>query len=644
MPAIYGVIDLKGNKIDGSIGEKIHKGYEGCRIDRHCLRASSNAVLGLEQQIITKEDEDKRWDTPIHDDVKKIFFVAEGTLDNRDSLLGELRCDKAASDGYLMYLGYLKWGKRCVSHFRGVFSFAIYDISENKVLLYADYFAGNCLYYFVRDKVLYFSTMLFPIVEASGLKFETNDRWLLEGLTVRGPALMFEPRECAYKGVYKVPAGHFVEISTSGAKEHCYWNPMKKAKYKPDITDKECKDFIRKTVYESTKSCTRTNGGVAVSLSCGLDSTTIAANAAIALEKEGKDLYGFTSVPLKESNKKNTKYTIYDETQGVLELCRMYPNIKPNFVDCRGKNILTEARDIVETWELPCMTQQNGVWTSEINRLAGENNCKILLTGATGNTSISAGRAEEYIVDLVRHFKLAKANKDLKKILKSHNLSGRKPFIKFILKGYKDYIGNYLVRDKKKCYADTVTRRDIGEKYDIGARYYERILKYHPVSSIKDIHNGVYSLKNCAQMGEVETKYCLKYGTLNRDPFRNVELVEFLCTLPMRCFANENHDRRLIREFMEGLIPDSIRLNETSRGLQSGDNAFRISQSWADKYSEVKSVLLSEASLKYIDKDRLLDVYDEIDDDQLEKCEMDVRLIIDAYNFGLYLEKVNKYQ
>jgi asparagine synthase (glutamine-hydrolysing) len=547
------------------------------------------------------------------------------------------------SDGYLLYLGYLKWGRECVKHYRGVFSFAVYDRAKNSLLLYADHFANNCLYYFVRDKVVYFSTMLFPIVEASGLKFDTNDRWLLECLTVRGPVLMQEPRECAYIGVYKVPAGHYIEVIDGKVEEHCYWNPIKNAKYNPDITDSEAMALTRKYVSDSVECCIRTSGEVAVSLSSGLDSTTVAAYAAMGLDKKGRRLYGFTSVPIGKNSEINTKHTICDETEGVLELCKMYPNIEPDFMECAGKNILTEAASIVERWELPCMSQQNGVWTGEIRKRAREKNCKIMLSGATGNTTISAGKPEEYILDLVRHLKFRKANSDLKYILKRYNIYGRKYFIKYIWKLYKEYLGNYINRSKAKCYKDTVTRQDIAEKNNLSKRYYKKILGYKPVNKIEDIHQTAYTLKCCAQIGEIGTKNCLRYGILDRDPYRNVEFVEFLCSLPMRCFVDKEHERKLIRGYMDGIIPDSIRLDELRRGLQSSDNAYRISKSWKNERTNIRKVLLSDGSLKYMDKDKIYDFFDRIDEDNLEKCEMDMRMIVDAYTFGLFLEKINKY-
>ena len=640
--AVYGVINFGGNDIKDRTGERIHAGYRQCRIDRHRQVVRKNVLMGVELQVFTAEDENEKWDAPIYDSEKHIVFAGEGILDNRTELADALDAQEDMSDVWIMYLGYLKWGRECIKHFRGIFSYAVYDMDRNEAVICVDYFANHCMYYFIRDHVLYFSTMLFPIIDGSGLNFEENERWLAECISVRGPAMMLEPRECAYRDVYKIPAGHCLTVSFDSVKEHCYWNPVQSAKYNPKISDEECRERVHRYLSDSVRECTRTNGKVAVSLSSGLDSTAIGCIAADVLSGRGEKLYSFTSVPLRESHLKNERGVIYDETPGVLASCRMYPNIEPAFIDCKGKNILTEAQVIMNAWELPCKSQQNGVWIGEIRRCAWEKGCRIMLTGATGNTTVSAGKTEDYIMDLVRHFHFIKANRDLKYALKKYRFGGRKRFFKIVARSYAKYYKGFFNKDTEKFYKDTVARADVGEKNGIGKRYFDRISQYRPFNTIKMMHEDTYILMACAQIGETETKNCLTYGIMDRDPMRNVRLIEFLCTLPMRCFANEKYDRRLIREFMEGIIPDSVRL-DANRGRQSGDNAYRVSQSWNAMIGEIKRQLFSEKALQYLDKEKLQDTFSRLEGKSLEEYEMDMRMIVDAYLFVLFLNKLDQY-
>lgn len=643
MSAIYGLVDLSGNAVNNEINDRIHKGYSHCLIDRYKHLVHDNAAFGTEIQILNVEDEVSKWDTPLYDEVKDIVVVAEGTLDNRSSILQQLGEADCVSDSWLIYKSYVKWGRKCVTHLRGVFSFVIYDKKANSVFLYVDHFANNCLYYFVRDNRLFFSTMLFPMVDASGYKFETNDRWLLESISIVGPVMMSEPRECAYKNIYKVPAGHCVEISLNKRKEHCYWNPAKTVSPDPKITDSECRTQLRKYLFDSVEACTRTNGEVAVALSSGLDSTTVGGIAAGFLEKNGKKLYSFTSVPLKESRVENAGGVIRDETQGVLEMCKKYPNIEPHFEQCRDMNILTEAQRVINEWELPCKSQQNGVWTGELYKQARKKGCKIMLSGTTGNTTISAGHNEDYVMELFTHMHFKKAFKVIQLVLVRYGTGGRKKYFKWLRNKYREYYKNNVFPDKNKFYKDVLIRSDKGEKYGLCARYYKKVKEYKPINTIGMMRNLIYIYKACAQIGEVDTKNWLVYGVLDRDPLRNVEFVEFLYTLPMRCFVNENFDRRLIREFMDDIVPDALRLNIKSRGLQGSDNMYRLSKNWNDKYDEIRTRLFSKQALDYLDVNKIHELIDSVDSENLEKNEPGVVRIINAYIFVLFLEKINKY-
>ena len=81
------------------------------------------------------------------------------------------------------------------------------------------------------------------------------------------------------------------------------------------------------------------------------------------------------------------------------------------------------------------------------------------------------------------------------------------------------------------------------------------------------------------------------YGVLERDPMRNVELIEYFMTLPMNCFADKNYDRKIIRSYMSDIVPDAIRLDYNHRGRQSADNAYRIQLEW-DKYIDLLKEIL----------------------------------------------------
>ena len=94
---------------------------------------------------------------------------------------------------------------------------------------------------------------------------------------------------------------------------------------------------------------------------------------------------------------------------------------------------------------------------------------------------------------------------------------------------------------------------------------------------------------------------------------------------------------------MDDIVPDALRLNIKSRGLQGSDNMYRLSKNWNDKYDEIRTRLFSKQALDYLDVNKIHELIDSVDSENLEKNEPGVVRIINAYIFVLFLEKINKY-
>lgn len=635
MSAIYGIINLDRQMIPCDTGAIFLKEYQACQVDRHEQKKIPSALFGCAIQYFTEES--KTEILPILDETHHLLFTADCLLDNRDTLLQELSIQESSvPDGTLLYQSYLKWGTDCVSHVRGIFSFVVYNWEKNEVFLFSDHFANRCLFYHLRNGVLYFSTLLFPMIKASGLRYHLNERWLLDCISLRSPAMMIEPRECAYSDVWKVDSAHFVHIKKNKITYHSYWNPIQTIFVDSNIQDADCSCLVRSALNDSILSALRTDGNVAIQLSSGLDSSTIACIAAPILYHHGKNLYSFTSIPIKT---KKSSYYIDDESEGVREICNYYPNIKPTFLDCKEKNILNQAQHILDVWELPCKSEQNAVWIDEIQKTASQN-CKIILTGATGNCTLSAGRIEDYFMECLHQFHFIKGIKEIDQFFTQYHIR-KKTFLKSLFKNIFTYHTRFLRHNKMDCYQNNVTRKELGERYALSKRFQKEVLYFPPVKTLSLMRNEMYLPRAYAQIGEIDTKNSLAYGILTRDPLRNVRFVELCLSLPMRCYVNHNYDRRLVREFMCNIVPDSIRTNIRHRGRQSGDNAYRISKSWDSMQKQIHDSIFSPRTTHFLDPKRIHEFFDNLNSSTLEKHEMDMRMIVDSYLFSEYLKRLS---
>ncbi len=639
MSAIFGAINLKGEALAPSIGDSFLKCYSEYKIDRMEKLSASNMFMGCGIQYFTKEAEGEL--LPFYDAEKGIYFTADCVVDNREDLIEELGLATDITDSRIILEAYYKWGKKCLDYLRGAFSFVIYDKNTNKVFLATDHFAQRCLMYQVHDGILYFSTLLFPLMESSGLKYENNERWLVDSISLRGPVMLSEPKETALMDVYKIVSGTYIDVQIGSDKvaftaEYRYYDPMKKTKTDWSITLEESEKMVKKTMSKVISRILRDGVEVASQLSSGLDSSTIACIAAGQLSARGRRLHTFTSVPLDEANLPTKGYEVFNERKGVEEICRAYPNIEPTFVNTQGRNYILETEDILNYWEMPCKSQQNAVWVDEISHLAAEKGCRIIFTGATGNTTLSAGDSACNFAYYAKHFRPIKA---LKMLNPAKKLGwSRKKYIKIIAEEFVDYWKWFFDEDARDVYKNNATGKIFGEKYDVTDRLNKEFLHNYPMCSMKEMRRQMYMVIANAQIGELDTKQSLRSGVITRDPMRSVEMVDMCMKLPIECYASSDFDRRLVRAGMKGIVPATIREDMAHRGRQSGDNFYRVRQVWDTQKDYIKQLLYSDSAMKYFDAKKIDSLFEELDSGIENVQDIDLLLLVDLYSFSKYLE------
>jgi asparagine synthase (glutamine-hydrolysing) len=75
----------------------------------------------------------------------------------------------------------------------------------------------------------------------------------------------------------------------------------------------------------------------------------------------------------------------------------------------------------------------------------------------------------------------------------------------------------------------------------------------------------------------------LRYSLWDRDPTNDLRLIKFCLSVPENQFVSQGLDRSLIRRATKEYLPDKVRLNLRSRGVQGADGVHRMSHYW-DKF------------------------------------------------------------
>lgn len=637
MSAIYGIVDLNRKRLESSVKEKMQQRYRDYKIDRYESILEDNVLMGCGIQYITKEAEHEH--LPRKSDDNTLYLTADCIIDNRKELLKLLELEEGASDGDIVFAAYNKWDIKCTDYLIGNYAFVVYNTNAEEVLLFSDHVGSRCLFYYINNNKIYFSTLIRPILDACSNNIPFHDKWLLDSATSISPVMYINPEETAFQQVLKVVAGHYVKITLNKVEKIQYWDPVKTSKEWKNVSDEECRAIFLKTLSEVISDYIRTDGQVGILLSSGLDSSAIACTAAPLLLQQGKQLYSFTSVPEADYVSEFSKYYIVNERNKVLEICNQYTNIIPYFEAYEKKTLFSEAEELVDYLELPTKSQNNAVWINEILKKVSARKCRVLLDGQTGNATVSSGDIEEYTYYLISHMRFKKLYEELKLYSKTIKLS-RKWFAKYII---KNSIGstwdNVYGFRKQNVYDNTCINQELANYHLTGDRLKKKHhnIKFRTVASRKQIRQGMFSVNAFSQIGEIKTKTGLKYGLITRDPFMDKRIIELCLHLPYYCFVSEGFERRLIRKYMQGIIPSTVLEDATHRGLQAADAGYRLKK-YMGKYEEkINKVFHNEKLRKYVDLEKLEEYYKSEIQEYKGEYTIKMQHLVNLYTFSIFL-------
>ncbi|GAI40944.1 unnamed protein product, partial [marine sediment metagenome] len=184
----------------------------------------------------------------------------------REQLENEGVCFRTESDTEVLLQAYLKYGRDCVGHFEGMWSFAIYDRRTETVFLSRDRFAEKPLYFLQRPEGFYFGSEIKLLKSLSGQKLTVNRRQVLRFL-VNGYRTIYKDDETFFEEVQEVPfAANVVVRSDTGVSVSRYWQP----RYEPrPMSLEEAIEQARHHLFESIRIRLRADVPLACCLSKG---------------------------------------------------------------------------------------------------------------------------------------------------------------------------------------------------------------------------------------------------------------------------------------------------------------------------------------------------------------------------------------
>lgn len=650
MSAVCGIFNIDGSLVSADKSSEMMSRLDVYSFNNIDTYSKNEIFLGCGIQHITPES--KLEILPLHNIDRGLVLTADAVIDNREELFEILNISKESSkivtDSELILMAYEKWGQDTPKHLVGDFAFAIWDEEKKELFCARDHVGTRTFYYHNSKDVFSFCTVMKPLFVKSENYAGLNERWITDFLALNGIQHEFEPNETIYKGVFQLPPSCHMVVNNSGIKIEKYWNPLTDVKTLELDSDEEYEEAFRKVFFEAVNCRLRSTGEVGIMLSGGLDSSSIACVAAKTLSKFNKNLKGFCSIPIKEYKNNKSKYFVPDESEEIKLIKQKEENIEVCYCRSDDKNSITDIDSLINILEQPYKTVQTIYWYKDIVEQASQQGCKVLLNGQFGNSTISDGEFISHALTLYRNFKFPSLWKEIKAFSRLKRIPAKrvgkvmmKAVVPFKLRKAIDVMNN---RDFDRFSVVPVNRTLI-KKWNVSKRFDNKHYNEFTERFLDYYENQEYCVDPLAfsHIGAIETKLSLSNGIVIRDPSRDKRVIEFCLSMPSNQFVRDGNERYLIRRAMKYILPDKIRLNTSTRGLQSADWIQRLEPVWKDIYSELEGILVDEEIRSYIDYEKLQRELVELKDGLDENKPDIIRMFIITVVFSRFIKSI-KYE
>jgi len=519
---------------------------------------------------------------PLGNEDGTVWVVFNGEIYNHADLRRELERHghryRTRSDTETIVHAYEQWGDDCVHRFRGMFAFAIWDASKRRLLLVRDRIGIKPLYWARTGDQILFGSEIKAILASGLIEPEANTSVVPELLSTR----YVSGTETMFRGVHKLLPGHLLVFERGETTVRQYWdvptgrsaeslelqggraeNLERRSGSASRSDEREVIEQFRSLLTESVRLRLMSDVPLGMFLSGGIDSSAIAALMARMIDRR---LQTF-SVAFKE--------------QAFNELA--YSREVAQAIHADVHEIVIDDRDFFGA--LPKL-----VW-HEDEPIAHPSSVPLYFVSALARRHVTVVLTGEGSDELLAGYG--------KYLRAAWNWRGGTIYERMVPRRVRETVANTLVprlprrlaryaqrsflaidRTPASMFLDNFAAIRLSEQQQLLTPPYRAAATparaYGPSLSYFERPNGHSSLLDRLLYADIKTylvELLMKQDQMSmaasiesRVPFLDHKLVEFACSLPDEWKLSGWTTKRVLRESMKGVLPESI-LNRPKMGF-----------------------------------------------------------------------------
>ena len=552
MCGIAGILSW-GDKEDPHILKKMTEAIAHRGPDAYGVWVNENISLG--HRRLSVQDTSNAANQPMHDFTNRYTISFNGEIYNfkklRDTLTQIGYQFKTHSDTEVILTAWNHWGVDALSHFEGMFAFALWDSQLKELYLVRDRFGEKPLYYFkLPNNGVVFASELKGLLEHPQCPKSINPSAISQFLSLN----YILTDQCILENIHKLaPANYIVFKKNESPVTKHYWS-LAESFYAPkwNLSESDLIEQFNMIFADTVEDCSLSDVQLGVFLSGGMDSSAMA--AAMAKSQSSRHIQAFTIGFTDKSYDELDKAKMVANHSGIEHFWEIMPTENADFVK---KIVECSDEPFADTSMIPMYT---------LSSLARKH-ATVCLSGDAGDELF--GGYETYRADRLHSvFKHLPFKNTLVNISNQLPVSFNKVSLDYKIKQFTKGLG---LSAEEAHYSWRTIFSDAEKNSIVNDAYKNNVQKLNPFDSFSKFYDEVKGCDRMEQHFYVDMKTWMaddilvkvdRMSMLNslevRAPFLNHKLAEWIIRLPTKYKINGLQTKYLFKKSQEKILPNSI--------------------------------------------------------------------------------------
>ncbi len=511
--------------------------------------------LGLGNRRLAILDLSPLGHQPMRDESTGNWLVHNGEIYNFREIRSRLESEGARfnsqSDTEVILKAYARWGENCVTEFRGMFAFALWDAQQHRLFIARDPMGIKPLYYHQSDRHFLFASELRTLLKTGLIQRSLSQAALLNYLAFGS---VYEP-DTLIEGVHALPPGHSLTWERGTVTTRQYWDLTFESRGTIEAGNSTADHALQENrVYallgESVRMQLVSDVPVGVFLSGGIDSSSLVA----ILSRSGVQPSTF-SIVFREA--------AYSEAEHSRTVASLFKT-DHHELTVTQQDALATIPDALRAMDQPTIDGVNTYFVSQRTRAAG---IKVALSGLGGD-EIFGGYGSFHAVPRMERFGALWANvpgparkalSGMYEMLAPTSDQNRK--LAALVRGngrvvHPYFLSRMLFAPKLRAKLAPVLSDEVVRKADLSLREtLQRTQNLDPINRVSYLESRCYMLNTLLRDSDVMS---MAHGLELRVPLIDHQVAQQAMAIPGAMKMSGSSPKQLLVNALHGALPDTL--------------------------------------------------------------------------------------